>query len=623
MLFTIKSFGGMAPRIDPRLLPDENAQVAVGTKLRSGALVPFMSPSVIKGIPDPQDTYRTLYQYEHTASDIFLTFENDVDIVKGPVANDQYNRTYITGLDVPRAFDTTLLADTDTTVTSSNSYTLAVPTGSAATLSKSGTGTGELVSRAYVYTYIREWSDSKIDEGMPTTAALNGSDEFIDVQVGETVTIADIEDAPNQAQNGVDRIAIYRTAVGTSGAEYQLVLDFNITDAKAGSVSGVTWSAGSSTFSYDDTKLDEALGEVLQSTTWEAPSDNLKGLVSLRNGSLVAFEDNVLHFSEPYQMHAWPVEYRVTMDYNIIGLGAFGNTVVVMTDQFPFLANAQDPSVVIPQPTQSSAPCLSKRGIVNYENTVYYPSSDGLMALSSSGIKNVSQGLFTHDEWFQYHPATFESAIQDGRYFAFYEDDETGSTGFLIVDLEEALAAASTEVFGASAFYVNKKTDTLYFIQQDSRAGWLINEWEGLMSNRTLIWKTKKFTTSEGPANLAGCRIRARYLTQAELDALNAELEKLAEQQSGDLDGAVNEVEYNLSTFNGDILEAIRANYRFAPKVVARFYVDDILIHTQDVLSGAPFRLPAGIVGTWFEIEVESNLPIYQIDMATSMRELR
>ena len=89
------------------------------------------------------------------------------------------------------------------------------------------------------------------------------------------------------------------------------------------------------------------------------------------------------------------------------------------------------------------------------------------------------------------------------------------------------------------------------------------------------------------------------------------------------MDGAANEVELNWLTFNGDIYESFRNSYKFLPSVIVRFYMDGTLRLTHTVSSDKPFRLPAGIIGTWFEIEVESNMPVYQIDIATSMQELR
>ena len=626
MKYTFSQFGGMLPRISPRLLPDQNAQFAQGTKLRSGALRPFNAPAQIAVYDEPASEYQTLYKYESGSDDLFLVFENDVDIARGPIANDQYNRSYMTGLDVPRVFDSSLVSDPATTVDSSNSYTIKIPVGSAASLAVSGTGTGEIVSRAYVYTYIREWPDTKFDEGAPSLPAQDGSgNNYIDVQIGETVTISDIEDAPNQSDNAVSKIAIYRAVTGSTDVQYQLVHEFGIDDVKnapGGTLDGVTWVPGSQTFTYDDTKTDSELGDVLVSTTWVAPSDNLRGLISLRNGSLVAFEDNVVHFSEPYQPHAWPTEYQVTLDYDIIGLGAFGNTVVVMTEQYPFLLNAQDPSLVIPQPTQSTAPCLSKRGIVNYENTVYYPSADGLMAVSSGGIRNVTQSLFTHDEWLIYAPSTFESAIQDGRYFSYYTNEETNDSGFLIIDIEEGLGGVSTEAFGASAFYVDKRLDTLYFVSEDL-GGWKLWEWEGLPSTRVMTWRSKILVSSIGPTNMVGCRVRADFLSEADIANLNQALEDIATQNPDDFDGAINEVTYNYFTFNGDVFDQVRNDYDIVPTLNIRYFVDGAEIHSQSVESNEPFKLPAGITGTEFEVEVTSNLTVHQVDIATSMTELR
>lgn len=624
MKYSISTFGGMLPRIEPRLLKEVNAQQATSTKLRSGALVPFHGSSIVKKISAPVSTYTTLYQYAHTSEDIFLYFEEDVDIVKGPIANDAYNRSYITGLDKPRVFDTTTVSNTDTLLDSSNTFELAIPYGNGGNLTTDGAGSGDLISTAYVYTYLRTWADGKFDEGQPSDPATNGSgDVYIDKKIGDTITISGIEDCPNQALNGVTDIAIYRVATGTTDATYQLVTEFNIADAKLGSVGNVTWYPGTETFSYADSLDDEDLGDGLVSTTWDAPDDGLSGLISLKNGCLVAFKDNVIHISEPYQLHAWPTDYQVVVDYDIVGLGAFGNTIVVLTERYPILINAQDPTVTITQPTHSTAPCSSKRGIVNYENTVYYPTVDGLIAISSAGLNNVTQAYMTKEEWQEYFPSSFEAAIQDGRYFAFYSDADTNTSGFLIVDLEEATAAVSTDTFSAASFYVDKNTDTLYFIQNNPTAGWLISQWEGLDSNRVLIWKSKVFLSDRGPMNLSAARVRAEFLSDEELAVLNEQLAAAAEAQKEGLKGEINALPFNSVTFNGDIYQSFSSLYALQPQILVKFYVDGELIHTATINTDKPFRLPVGITGTRFEVQVESNMPVYQIEMATSMRELQ
>ena len=621
MLFSVKTFGGMLPRIGPRLLQDANAQTAIGTKLRSGVAEPFNAPAIVKTVAEPTTDYKSLYLYEHGDEDVFMFFEDDVDIVKGPVANDANNRTYITGLDVPRVFDTTLVATDDAVIDSTNSYKLAIQQPSTVgTLTKAGTGSGDPTSRSYVYTYMREWSDGKLDEGQTKGPALDGSNDYIDVLDGEVVTLSDITPDADATNTGVDRIAIYRVATGTSDAQFQLVTDFDVEAAKLGSVADVTWNG--STFSFEDNVAEADLGELFKATTWAAPQDDLKGLISLRNGSLAGFVDNIVYISEAYQLNAWPYAYTVTVDQDIVGLGAFGNTLVVLTNEFPIMIDAQDPSMLIPVPVQSTAPCVSKRGIVNYENAVFFPTTDGVMQISGSGITNITQTIIHKEAWQEYNPSSFEAAVQNGRYFAFYEKEDT-ETGFFIIDLEEQLAAMSTEVFNSAAFFVDSREDTLYFVHKDTTAGWLLSRWEGLSaSNRTLTWKSKQFVSGTGRTNLAAARVRAQFLSAAELAELNATLADLA-NDLGDLDGAVNEVPFNTLCWNGDIYEAFRSESSMTPFVQAKFYVDGELKFTKAVTSSAPFRLPAGFVGDMFEVEVSSNMNIYQIDMATSMKELK
>jgi hypothetical protein len=55
--------------------------------------------------------------------------------------------------------------------------------------------------------------------------------------------------------------------------------------------------------------------------------------------------------------------------------------------------------------------------------------------------------------------------------------------------------------------------------------------------------------------------------------------------------------------------------------VVAKFYADGNLIHSQTVQNRNPFRLPAKVGRDW-EIQVEGSSEVFSVAIANSMSEL-
>mgnify|MGYP001502416508 CR=1 FL=1 len=71
------------------------------------------------------------------------------------------------------------------------------------------------------------------------------------------------------------------------------------------------------------------MAEVIPSTDWIAPPDDdtalypdgpMKGLISLPGGILAGFTGKRICFSEPFLPHAWPVNYRITLEEEIVGI---------------------------------------------------------------------------------------------------------------------------------------------------------------------------------------------------------------------------------------------------------------------------------------------------------------
>jgi hypothetical protein len=100
---TIINFSGLVPKQSPLLLADNQAQVALNTRLWTGALEPFSSPSTTKtGLSGTRTSIYRFGQDTPGDANYWLTWDNHVHVVKGPIAGDTTERTYFTGDGYPR-----------------------------------------------------------------------------------------------------------------------------------------------------------------------------------------------------------------------------------------------------------------------------------------------------------------------------------------------------------------------------------------------------------------------------------------------------------------------------------------------------------------------------------------
>jgi hypothetical protein len=136
----------------------------------------------------------------------------------------------------------------------------------------------------------------------------------IEWQAGQTVTLSGFATATSGRNITKQRIYRLQSSIAT-GADLFFIAERNDTASN-----------------YVDSSAVDDFSEVLPSRDWNHPPDTLEGLVSLPNGMMAAFVGKDLYFCEPYRPHAWPQKYVLTIDYNIVALGAYGTTIVVMTE---------------------------------------------------------------------------------------------------------------------------------------------------------------------------------------------------------------------------------------------------------------------------------------------------
>lgn len=161
------------------------------------------------------------------------------------------------------------------------------------------------------------------------------------------------------------------------------------------------------------------LRESCPSITWTEPRADLFALVGMPNGIMAGLAEGgrTLCFCVPFQPHAWPREYEIPLEHLGIGLGVFGQTLVVPTEGNPVYVSGADPASMSAQKLESAQACLSKRSIVSAEGGVFYASPDGICMAGPQGVVIVTQGAYTRDDWQALGIAGSFAAFSEGVYY--------------------------------------------------------------------------------------------------------------------------------------------------------------------------------------------------------------
>lgn len=630
MKLTFQQFSGIAPRIAPRLLPATLAQEALDVKLWSGELRPHYADTIIKYIPS---TTQSIYRYKWKNKKYnWLGWTKSVNVVKGPVYDDENNRIYLmvndgTGFLVT---DSSLLEDRDyINGLESKAYAVAIPEpGQSDIWVSGGTGSGDIESRSYVYCYVRQWSDGTIDVGKSSGPLKNISDRSrytVDVRPGQVVDMSMIDPIAhaNGIGAGINKIYIYRSEVTSAGqALYSYVDQFDVNTNRVTNNPAAVWVANGSYYKYSDSKPNTSLGEACPSIYWDAPVTGLKGLVSLQNGLFAAYKDSTIYVSDWNAPHAWPYEHTVTIDYPIVGLGSFGNTIVVCTEAAPVLITVTDPTKPTTRAIQENCPCVSAGSIVSTRNGVIFASTNGLVLINSASPTFITEKIITQDEWLPLHPESLQAAFLNNTYYGFFTNPTEKAAGFLF-DLDSyTYSTVYNSIVSSGMVYTSQPTKIVYNdVEQsqlyvcyplENKTQYSLNSF-GTDSriNKSFRWRSKVNVSPQGLFTLSCAQVNF-----TKLSSLKPEPPVWEGRLAG---SALGMVYVNKQPVNGWCKTNTIELY---DKTVFNYYVDGKLRFTKNIVDSKPFRLPSGFRGETVEIELKSNSHVHSVILASSMGEL-
>jgi hypothetical protein len=405
---------------------------------------------------------------------------------------------------------------------------------------------------------------------------------------------------------------------------------FVITDAVSSTTSGV----GALTVTgFVDTQPLTSLTTTLPSATWFPPPVGLTGIRAIHNNMLVGFTGTTVCFSEPGQPHSWPTKYYQEIGRTVVAVGSVGTTVIVLTDANPWIIQGNTPTAMQKVRMDSNMPCVSKRGMVNMDDGLYFPTRGGIAVFSLlQGASLVTNYVYDWDNFrTQVDPTTITATRYNNKYmashsvgnFIFEKDQHTG--GFL-TETNQSFTAVYYNPNTAKLYYAVNTIATLY-LWDDS--GYPYQNFE---------WKSRVIRTEEFQ-NFGAARVIADFSSVSNITNTNAAITATnSTLMSGRLTGgpiAGNGNRFGPSPTNtqldiGGALAGVRvAGSRLKPLLTSNvalyfyLYTNGTLAATHTVTDDSAFRLPTGYRTDKFEVRITGNAPVRAIQLAETMQGLK
>jgi hypothetical protein len=537
-------FSGENRAINPVLLPETVGVASRNQKPGRGDLRPWKSPLTVAPSTAGRQTIYRMGRDIDDDSQYWLSWTTAVNVVRGFDANDTTEQTFYTGDGIPKFTDNILGLATAPYPTTSRPMGIPAPVGApTVTGTNSGATSPVIEYYYYVYTYV---STAGWESAPSPVSALVTRDNL-----GST-SISGFSSVPS-GNYDINRIRIYRTQGSSTGTDFYFLGEISI--------------ATSST-----TDNNQTLGEVLSTNFWfPAPGiptggatsitePTLSNLTAMWNGMMSGISGNSVRICEPYTPYAWPPTYEIIPpDSKPVGLGVFGQTLLVLTTGRPLVAQGSTPDGMDQKPLEINQACVAARSIVSMGTGVAWASEDGLCWLGQDGARVITSGVMLREDWQALVPSSIIGKMYEGMYLGSYNDG-SGRKGFIIDPSGGGIYFLDV---GYEAMYFDSLKDQLYVLN-----GANIGKWD---AGTALTYRSRSKPFRQGvPINFAAAVVVAN-----------------------------------------------------AYPVTFRLYADGALKHTQTVADRNPFRLPSGYRAFEFQIELEGSNPVQDAAIATSIEELK
>jgi hypothetical protein len=341
---------------------------------------------------------------------------------------------------------------------------------------------------------------------------------------------------------------------------------------------------GDASYNFVDDFNYRSLLNILTSNEYDPPPENLQGLTVIQNSIMAGFDGNEIYFTEPGRFHAWPAKYKVSLEYDVVGLVALGSDLLVLTKGYPYVLSGSDPAVLSTTRYSTNYPCLSKRSIVQTDIGVMYATHEGL-ALASfvGGVQIVTAPAHSPDTWnVALVPSTIVGAFYDSMYFGshstgafFYRRTQDGQSPGDFIDHDLTFTATWFDPVAGALYYVTG-TD-----------GDIVRWDDPGQPNADYSWKSKVFVAQK-PFNMGAARVVGDY-DDIEVSPLWGQFD--------------------------ETWAAADVTWFVTEPVTFKLFADKELVFTTTRSNSDVFRLPSGYKTDTYEIELDGTIRVRSVHL--------
>lgn len=588
----VRSFGGMIPALDSKLLPNENASNAVNCRLVDGKLRPFKKVSNPYNPPASVNMTRSEIGFDRIEnvpfSGAYLSQYPTMFRVLNQNAS-KYDSVGYPFVTHPRIFGVAETVVRGIDFGGGPLRTLGVPSGPRILLKGI---TPQLrskypIARRYCATYVNQYGE----EGPPGVIS-----QDIYCFEGDTIDLLIRPTFNNFPDHfyALSKIRLYRTAAPYDNGEQ--MGNKNDTDFILVTELDYRYSPVGVDDQFIDTiPTSDIPGDLLLSKEFfHAPQLNAVAMAELESGYLaIATNDGAIRISERFQYHAFPLRNEITIPQQIASMVAYYDSLFVTCKNGSAYKIDIRPDAtgitfdVNPYPDVYSS--NEARSLVRSNFGAVFASQRGLVGLNAQQQVLLTRGLINPDVWNkQFSPIYgiwasgyyIGLGTPDNRHWLMdVPDDITGQTPFgkLVYLDQEIIPANPNLVIDPTMFSGIYGKDRVYFFQ----GGAVLFTWEGLeqpaseVDAARYIWRSKTFVMP-APTTFAAAKIGFK-----------------------NKDGSAGPI-----------------------PLTFKLYGDGVLKYERLVYSDKPFRLPHLYKSTNWEFELIGYSDVDEVHIATSMIEL-